>query len=103
VSGRLIGRLVVLVAALALATASPAAAQSPTQDAYGGALPGVTEEVSAPPEIQAVSPAATQPVQQGADTGGLPFSGLQVGAMIIAGIVMLGAGAAVRRTTGPTA
>jgi hypothetical protein len=125
VSRKVIGQLVAPVAALVLATAAPAAAQSPMQDAYGGTLPGVTtptvtppptggtlpEEVTSPPEAPTttggISPEATQPVERGAAapaaTGGLPFTGLELGGLIMAGLVMLGAGVAVRRATRSTA
>jgi hypothetical protein len=117
-----IGQLVAPIAALVLATAAPAAAQSPTQDAYGGTLPGVTTptstppptggtlptEVTSPPEEPAAghgTPKPAEPVEHGvaAATGGLPFTGLELGGLIMAGLAMLAGGLAVRRATRSTA
>jgi ABC-type Fe3+-siderophore transport system permease subunit len=82
---------------LALALASPALAQSPTQDAYGGTL---GEQVGgggngAPAPEQA--PAETAPAAK--ETGSLPFTGFEVGIIVLAGIALAGAGYTLRRTT----
>lgn len=101
-----------LVAALVLATAAPAAAQSPTQDAYGGTLPGVTTPTGGTLPNDATSPPveptvgiepSPEPVQHGTAPAGLPFTGLQLGGLIAAGLAMLGAGVAVRRAARSTA
>jgi hypothetical protein len=127
VSRKVTGHLFASVAALALVTAAPAAAQSPTQDAYGGILPGVqttpatpppasgtlpSEETSPPAEEPApteTEPPAEEPtavapeeVQHGAAAGDLPFTGLELGVVTMAGLLMLGAGIAVRRAARST-
>jgi hypothetical protein len=93
---------------LALALASPALAQSPTQDAYGGTL---GEQVTSPPaqpapeaqpqEEGAGAPAAeTAPAETNpASTGTLPFTGFELGIIVLAGIALAGAGYTLRRTT----
>jgi hypothetical protein len=83
---------------LALALASPALAQSPTQDAYGGTL---GEQVGgggngAPAPQQA--PAETAPAAEQA-AGTLPFTGFELGIIVLAGIALAGAGYTLRRTT----
>jgi hypothetical protein len=77
--------IVCLVTALAFATA--ASAQTPSQNAYGG----VQGQVSggSPPSNTTVT----------AGDGSLPFTGLQVGLVLVGGLTLLGAGLAVRRAS----
>jgi len=97
---------------LALALASPALAQSPTQDAYGGTL---GEQVTSPPAQPAPQSAPeVQPEEEGAgapaaetapaetapvSSGSLPFTGFEIGIIVLAGIALAGAGYTLRRTT----
>jgi hypothetical protein len=89
-----------LVGVLALAT--PALAQqSPTQDAYGGVIaevvtPSKTTSPKPPAQQQAVqqtAPAAASP------SSALPFTGMQVTLVLLAGAALLGGGLALRRVT----
>jgi hypothetical protein len=56
-------------------------------------------------DVQSVSgsrsSAASSPSTNSASTGSLPFTGLDVGALAVGGIVLLGAGIAVRRMSAP--
>ena len=74
---------------LALALASPALAQSPTQDAYGGTL---GEQVGGGGSAPTSAPAQDT-------SGSLPFTGFEVGIIVLAGIALAGAGYTLRRTT----
>ena len=90
-----------------LAFAGPAAAQSsPTQDAYGG----VIAEVVTPSKPTTSTPPASQPTQQvqaqqtasapaAQPSGSLPFTGLQVTLVLLAGALLLGGGVVLRRAT----
>jgi hypothetical protein len=86
---------------LALALASPALAQSPTQDAYGGTLGeqvgGGGNGAPAPEQAPEQAPAETAPAAK--ETGSLPFTGFEVGIIVLAGIALAGAGNTQRRTT----
>src|SRR4051794_12080905 len=83
----------------ALAYSAPALAQqSPTQSAYGGVIAEVltpTKKTTPKPPQQTVqaqqAPAAT--------SGSLPFTGLQVTLVLLAGAALLGGGLALRRAT----
>ena len=96
-----------LVGVLALAT--PALAQeSPTQDAYGGVIaevvtPSKPTTPKPPAQQQAVqqsAPAAAAPTTpQATSTGSLPFTGLQVTLVLLAGAALLGGGLVLRRAT----
>ena len=70
---------VLAVAGCAAAAAQPAAAQSPTISAYSGNGPSVQTKVETPAR----------------DT--LPFTGVDVGLVVGAGIALSGAGLALRR------
>jgi hypothetical protein len=103
-------RMSIIASALVatMVAAAPAVAQnSPTTDAYGGVIAEVvtpskpttpkppaqpTQQVQA--QQQAPAPAA-QPVQESA----LPFTGLQVTLILLAGTALLGGGLALRRAT----
>jgi hypothetical protein len=86
-----------------LALAAPAVAQqNPTQDTYGGVIAEVVTPskptTSTPPtqkaQAQQTAPAATQP-----SSGSLPFTGLQVTLVLLAGVALLGGGFVLRRAT----
>ena len=78
-----------IVAVLAL----PATAVAAT-DGYTN-VPGVTQEAA--PESAAAAPAAVASAGS-SDSGVLPFTGLELGLMLGAGVVLLGTGVALRRT-----
>src|SRR3954447_5257346 len=101
-------RMSIIASALVgvLALAAPAAAQSsPTQDAYGG----VIAEVVTPSKPTTSTPPAATPTQQvqaqqtasapAATNGSLPFTGLQVTLVLLAGALLLGGGVVLRRAT----
>jgi hypothetical protein len=76
---------------------------NPTEDAYGGVL---GEEVSnqddsgSPADDESSSPPAdTPPVATQNSTDSLPFTGLELGLVVLAGIGLVGLGLAMRRGT----
>jgi hypothetical protein len=91
-----------IVGALALMTTPAVAQQNPTQDAYGGVIaevvtPSKPTTPKPPAQQQAVqqsAPAAAQP-----SSGSLPFTGLQVTLVLLAGVALLGGGFVLRRAT----
>jgi hypothetical protein len=93
--------LAILAMVLMLALAGPAMAQdNPTEDAYGGVL---GEEVANNDDSGGGggTPTETVAVQQGvADNGGsLPFTGLELGLVVLAGIGLVSLGLVMRRQT----
>jgi hypothetical protein len=93
--------LAILAMVFTLALAGPALAQdNPTEDAYGGVL---GEEVANNDDSGGgtESTPATVQVQQGAeDSGGsLPFTGLELGLVVLAGIGLVSLGLVMRRQT----
>jgi len=98
--------LLVLVMVFTLALAGTALAQdNPTEDAYPGVLGeevdntdgGVLgEEVSNSDDASANSPVT---VSQGSDDGSLPFTGLELGLVALAGFGLVTLGYVMRRTT----
>jgi hypothetical protein len=80
--------LVLLGTALTLASIAPAWAGGPTQDIYGGAL---GREISASNDPG--SSASTS------SNGAVPFTGLDVGIVILAGAFLVGTGFAIRRAS----
>ena len=97
--------LAILAMVLMLALAGPAMAQdNPTEDAYGGVL---GEEVANNDDSGGGggggggTPTETVAVQQGvADNGGsLPFTGLELGLVVLAGIGLVSLGFVMRRQT----
>ena len=84
----------------ALAYSAPALAQqSPTQSAYGGVIaevvtPSKPTTKTPPPPQQTV-----QAQQQAPSSGALPFTGLQVTLVLLAGAALLGGGLVLRRAT----
>jgi hypothetical protein len=93
--------IIALALVVALATsAAPAIAQSsPQQDAYGGVIAEVVTPSKPKPQQKAAAKqapvAATQPTQSA-----LPFTGLQVTLVLLAGAALLGTGLVLRRATG---
>src|SRR4051794_38646212 len=82
----------------ALAYSAPALAQqSPTKSAYGG----VIAEVVTPKKSTTPKPPqqTVQAQQQAPSSGSLPFTGLQVTLVLLAGAALLGGGLALRRAT----
>jgi hypothetical protein len=102
---------IVSTASLVLAfAATPALAQEPTDRGYDETL-GVIGQVDTPttpksesaPSQGETAPAAeatptpAQPVQE--ESGNLPFTGLDIGIVALMGLVLLGVGVALRRST----
>ena len=94
--------LVCVVACLAIA--APSYAQGPTQDAYGGVL-GQQGDVGSSGPAAGIEQGAQQGAEQGGavkkagSSGRLPFTGLQLGLVLVAGTGLLGGGLVVRRMT----
>src|SRR3954453_20091288 len=92
--------IIALALVAALATTAPAFAQNtPQQDAYGGVIAEVVTPSKPKPQQKAAAKqapvAATQPTQSA-----LPFTGLQVTLVLLAGAALLGTGLVLRRATG---
>ena len=94
--------LAILAMVFTLALAGPALAQdNPTTDAYGGVL---GEEVANNDDSGGGAENNTPPtvavVEQGADdSGSLPFTGLELGLVVLAGIGLVSLGLVMRRQT----
>src|SRR3954463_9346983 len=92
--------IIALALVVALATAAPAIAQNtPQQDAYGGVIAEVVTPSKPKPQQQSAAqqaPVAAAQPQQSA----LPFTGLQVTLVLLAGAALLGTGLVLRRATG---
>ncbi len=92
--------LVLLAMVFTLAFVGTAMGQdNPTEDAYGGVL---GDEVSS--NDDSGSPAATEDQESSApvaaqDTGSLPFTGLELGLVALAGFGLVALGLAMRRST----
>ena len=88
-----------LVVALATAAAPAIASNTPQQDAYGGVIAEVVTPSKPKPQqttaAQQAPVAAAQPTQSA-----LPFTGLQVTLVLLAGAALLGTGLVLRRVTG---
>ena len=82
--------LILMIAAVLALPATAVAADGYTN------VPGVTQEAAGTPEGSA--PAAVASAGSPSDTGILPFTGLELGLMFGAGVVLLGTGVALRRT-----
>jgi hypothetical protein len=100
-----VGLPAVLAVAFMLALGGTALAQdSPTGDAYGGVL---GEEVQNTADTTADTPppaTTTNQVEVGASEGSLPFTGLEIAVVALAGLGLVGLGFAMRRgTRRPTA
>ncbi len=82
--------LILMIAAVLALPATAVAADGYTK------VPGVAQESA--PDSGSGSPAAVASAGSPTDTGVLPFTGLELGLMLGAGIVLLGTGVALRRT-----
>jgi hypothetical protein len=90
----------VLVAALSVPAVPAIAKTSPTQDAYGQVIAEVvTPSKKAPEPTQQTQAQQNAPVAAAPTQGGLPFTGLQVTLVLLAGAALLGVGVALRRAT----
>jgi hypothetical protein len=93
-SMKLIATVAVVASLALLSVAGGAFAQSPTEDAYGGGqeqVGGLQQSGGGGGDNGAAGAVAT-------DTGGsLPFTGLEVGVMLLAGVALVGGGFLVRR------
>ncbi len=95
-SMKLIATVAVVASLALLSVAGAAFAQSPTEDAYGGGqgqeqVGGLQQSGGGGGDNGAAGAVAT-------DTGGsLPFTGLEVGVMLLAGVALIGGGFLVRR------
>jgi hypothetical protein len=88
--------LLILAMAFTLSLAGTALAQdNPTQDAYGGVL---GEEVSNQADTSSPAEESTTVATQ-ESTGSLPFTGLELGLVALAGLGLVALGVAMRRTT----
>lgn len=105
---RLVNALSVL--ACALAFTATASAQTPSDDAYNRSTNGVIGEIetqtpsqdATPTTTTSTPPATTTPAPTAApqQAGQLPFTGMQVGGMLLVGVVLLGTGVLLRRRLG---
>jgi hypothetical protein len=88
--------LICIVGALALA--APAMAQSVGTDAYGGGVQGVSGS-GGNGDVSSGTTTHNTPgaVASESNSGGLPFTGLEVGVVLAGGVLLLGTGLAVRR------
>ena len=91
--------IIALALVAALATAAPAVAQNtPQQDAYGGVIAEVVTPSKPKPQQQVA--AQQQAPVAAAPSSALPFTGLQVTLVLLAGAALLGTGLVLRRVTG---
>jgi hypothetical protein len=89
--------LVVLIAAFVLGgIATTASAQSPTRDAYGGAL---GEQVGGGGSGPSGGAGDATLVSQGQAGSSLPFTGLDLGLVVLIGAGLVGLGFGLRRAT----
>ncbi len=102
-SMRFVATIAVLASLALLSVAGTAIAQSPTEDAYGGGgkdQVGGLQQSNGGGGDNAAAAVATD------TTGSLPFTGLEVGVMLLAGVALVGGGFLVRRISnagGPAA
>jgi LPXTG-motif cell wall-anchored protein len=92
--GKLIGFVVAVVTALALAV--PAFAEGPPQR-YGSPTVTITTKPSQPAAVSGgkTSPSGTTPVPR---KGGLPYTGAQLGLFTVIGLALIGGGLLLRLT-----
>jgi hypothetical protein len=100
--------LIMAVVAVAFAAAAPAYGQSAVGDAYGGNGGGILGAVSngggnggGSGGSTPVSTPAPAQVQVTAESGSLPFTGLDLGLLAVGGIVLVGVGVGLRRFARP--
>ena len=92
--------IIALALVAAFASAAPAVAQNtPQQDAYGGVIAEVVTP-SKPKPQQQVAAQQQAPVAAAPSSSALPFTGLQVTLVLLAGAALLGTGLVLRRVTG---
>src|SRR5436309_14945312 len=90
--------IIALALVVALAYAAPAiAASSPQQDAYGGVIAEVVTPSKPKPQQAAAQQAPVAAAQP--SSSALPFTGLQVTLVLLAGAALLGTGLVLRRAT----
>ncbi|HZO49040.1 MAG TPA: hypothetical protein VFB26_02745 [Gaiellaceae bacterium] len=82
--------------ALVLAFASAALA-GPRDDQYGNEVTKATTTQSAVAGVASATASKKSPTVASAAAGALPFTGLQLGVAVVAGVGLVGAGLAVRR------
>jgi len=98
--------LIMAVGAIALLAASPAYAQDAVGDTYGGggndALPTIQDGGDDGGTAGDTASSAPTQVSVTSDTGSsLPFTGLDVGLLILGGIALVGIGVGLRRFARP--
>ena len=97
--------LVAAIAAVSFATAAPAFADDSSLDGYGGPGANVLSEIQQPTgeaktaETPKAAPKAAAAESREAPGGSLPFTGLDLGLLGVAGAGLLGLGVAMRRLT----
>lgn len=84
--------LVVVLCGILLGVAAPAMAQGPTQGAYSGSASNQLSQVQG---VQ--STGATNGSPTAATSSTLPFTGLDVGLVVVAAIALAGTGLVLRR------
>jgi hypothetical protein len=98
-------KVVGAVLGLALFAAGPAQAQvNPTQAGYSKPAGSIQETVSTgkPKSVPAASTSTSAPTQQvKAESGSLPFTGLQLGLIVGIGLMLVAMGIGVRRMARP--
>jgi hypothetical protein len=91
------------IALLSLAVASPAFGQSATENAYGGTA-GTQEFTGSGGDTNGSAPVLAADTSATTDTSGsLPFTGLDLGIILLVGITLVGTGLIVRRAAGSNA
>jgi hypothetical protein len=96
-SMRFVATIAVLASLALLSVAGTAIAQSPTEDAYGGGDKGEVGGVQQSNGGGGDTNGAAAAVATDTTGGSLPFTGLEVGVMLLAGVALVGGGFLVRR------
>jgi hypothetical protein len=92
--------LAIVAVAFVFALGGTAVAQdSPTTDTYGGVLGNEVDNSGSSEGSPSNVVSNEAGAQAGADTGSLPFTGLELGLVVLAGIGLVALGLAMRRTT----
>lgn len=103
-------RTIAAAAASMLLIAAPAAAQNPTEQGYSAPAGTTQQQINSSPaptaNVTPSKPAKVTPVAAKkaapAKKGGLPFTGLELGLVLAAGIGLLGIGLGLRRVSRPS-